>query len=172
MAIALLTGSALAFASLLVSLYLGYAAGSGSEVLQHTTWSVFATLIVLLSHSFSMFYLIGKGRAIRDAATEGHLSGSHAAEVAVLRRPVFTIGTLAITLTMATAILGGGVDTGVLPTAIHSFLALASIAANAAALRVEAIALMGSVRIATEVDRLLGADPGASVATPGARPRG
>jgi hypothetical protein len=157
MSAALITACVLALASLLGGLVLGYTAETGPDLLQHTTWSTFATLLVLLSHSLTMFYLIGKGRAVRDAAAEGALSGEFAGRIAEVRRPVFSLGTLAMALTMATAILGAGVDTQVLPAGVHSWLAIGSVAANAVAVRAELIALTTSARITAEVDRLLGA---------------
>jgi hypothetical protein len=156
MATALITASTLALASLVGAMFLGYTSSSGSDVLQHTTWSTFATLIVMLSHCLTMFYLIGKGRAVKDAALEANLSGEFAEAIARARKPVFSIGMIAIALTMATAVLGAGVDTRVLPVAVHSFLALAAVAANVFALRAEVQALASSARVAAQVNRLMG----------------
>jgi hypothetical protein len=85
MATALITASTLALASLVGAMFLGYTSSSGSDVLQHTTWSTFATLIVMLSHCLTMFYLIGKGRAVKDAALEANLSGEFAEAIARAR---------------------------------------------------------------------------------------
>lgn len=157
MAAALLTAIGVSVAALGAALVLGYTAASSADLFQHVNFAIFATLLVLLSHSLTMFYLIGKGRAIREAVDEGGLSAEFVTEVARLRRPVFSLGSLAMALTMATAIIGGGVDTGVIPPAIHSLLGLAAVAANLATLRAEYQALAASTRIAGEVNRLLGA---------------
>ncbi len=58
-------------------------------------------------------------------------------------------------LTMATAIFGGGVDTGTIPPIVHSMLAVSAIIANVAALRTEIVAMMSSARVVAEVDHLL-----------------
>ena len=68
---------------------------------------------------------------------------------------MFGIGTIAMALTMVTAILGGGVDTGVLPTGIHSLFAASAIVANGMALRTTIGAMMSSARVVAEVDALL-----------------
>ena len=102
-----------------------------------------------------MFYLIGKGKAIKDAMAEGNLTGDQYRRVAASRKPVFSIGTLAMAVTMATAILGASVDTGVLPPMVHAMLAYGAIACNLAALKVEMAALTESGRIVDEVNRLL-----------------
>jgi hypothetical protein len=157
MSAALVTALCLSLVGLVLSAALGYRAGSQAELLQHATVGVFTTLLALLTHSMTMFYLIGKGRAIRDALAEGGLPGDLAAEVARARRPVFSMGSLASAVTMAAAIVGAGVDTKVLPPAVHAALAFAAIAAHVAAMRAAFAALATSGRIVAEVNRRLGA---------------
>lgn len=157
MVAALVTSLMLSVVGLLASLVIGYRVGTGEQLYQHITLATFVTLVVLLTHSMVMFYLIGKGKAIREAAAEGGLSESYGQEIARLRKPVFSLGSVAMALTMATAIIGAGVDTQVLPAQVHGLLALAAVAANLATLRIELTALMASNRITDEVNRLLGA---------------
>jgi hypothetical protein len=113
-------------------------------------------MVTLLAHSMTMFYLIGKGKAVKDAMAEGNLTGDYYRRVAAARKPVFSIGTLAMAVTMVTAILGASVDTGVLPSFVHATIAYGAIACNLAALKIEISALTESSRIVAEVDRLLG----------------
>lgn len=134
---------------------LGFGAAGSDDLLRHTTVGIFATLITLLAHSMTMFYLLGKGRAIREAATEGGLTGAHYAAVARARRPVFSVGMLALALTMTTAIIGAGVDTGAVPTVVHTLLAAAAIAANLATLRAELGAMQVASDTVLEVNALL-----------------
>ena len=108
---ALITASVLSFVGLLASFALGYAAAAPEEVLRHATLAIFVTLITLLAHSMTMFYLIGKGRAIRDAVTEERLQTDAVARVSALRGPVFKLATLAMASTMLTAIMGGAGST-------------------------------------------------------------
>ena len=156
MSAALITVSVLSLAGLLVSFALGYAAATPDEILGHATLAIFVTLVTLLAHSMTMFYLIGKGRAIRDAVTEGGLVSDAAARVSALRGPVFKLATLAMASTMLTAILGGGVDTEVVPPAVHALLAMLALALSVAALRAIVHALSESSRIVDEVNRDLG----------------
>lgn len=157
MSAALLTAIVTSVGALAFSFVLGYAADTNAAILRHTSLSIFATLITLLSHSFTMFYLIGKGKAVREAAAEANLSPEYGAAIARARRPVFGTATLAIALTMVTAILGGGVDTGALPAGVHALFAASCLAANVYALRVEFIALSASARIVRDVNAQLGA---------------
>jgi hypothetical protein len=103
-----------------------------------------------------MFYLIGKGKAVKDAMLEGSLSGDQYRRIALARKPVFSFGTLAMGVTMTAAIVGASVDTGALPPLVHQLFAYAAILANVVALRVEISALSESSRIVDEVNRLLG----------------
>jgi hypothetical protein len=102
-----------------------------------------------------MFYFIGKGKAVREAVTERNLPRKFVAEIARARKPVFSIATLAMLLTIAAAIVGGGVDVGSMPGGFHSVLGWAAVVANAAAIRSELQALATSSRVVAEIDRLI-----------------
>ena len=128
----------------------------GTDITRHITFGIFSTMVALLAHSMMMFYLIGKGKAVKDAMAEGGLTGDYFRRIALARKPVFSIGTIAMALTMATAILGASVDTGVLPPIVHGMIAYAAITANLAAAKIEIDALSESSRVVDEVNRLLG----------------
>jgi len=113
-------------------------------------------MVTLLAHSMMMFYLIGKGKAVKDAMVEGGLTGDHYRRMSAIRKPVFSIGTMAMAATIVAAILGASVDTGVLPPIVHAIFAYGAIASNVAALKVEVAALTSASRIVDEVNHLLG----------------
>jgi hypothetical protein len=112
-------------------------------------------MLTLLTHSMMMFYFIGKGKAVREAVAEGNLSGDFVAQISRARKPVFSIATLAMLLTIAAAIVGGGVDVRSMPASLHQVLAWAAIAANIGAIRAELHALSASSRVVAAIDRLL-----------------
>ena len=153
MAQALLTAVGLALAGLVAAAVFGL---QGTNVSRHITYGIFSTMVMLLAHSMMMFYLIGKGKAVKDAMTDHHLSGDQYRRLAAARKPVFSIGTLAMAVTMVTAIVGASVDTGVLPPIVHAMIAYGAIACNVAAIRIEIAALTESSRIVDEVNRLIG----------------
>ena len=66
-------------------------------------------MLTLLTHSMMMFYFIGKGKAVREAVSEGNLSLDFVAEISRARTPVFSIGTLAMMVSRAAAVGGGQV---------------------------------------------------------------
>src|SRR5512132_992637 len=102
----------------------------GSDISRHISFGIFSTLIILLAHSMMMFYLIGKGKAVKNAMAEHSLTGDYYRRLAAARKPVFSIGTLAMAVTMTAAIIGASVDTGVMPPIVHAMIAYAAIASN------------------------------------------
>ena len=154
MAQALLTGVLLGLGGLVTTTVYGF---RGTDISRHISFGIFSTLITLLAHSMMMFYLIGKGKAVKDAMSEHSLTGDFFRRIAAARKPVFSAGMLAIAVTMATAILGASVDTGVLPPLAHGVIACAAILSNAAAIKVEIVALIASSRVVEELNRLIGA---------------
>lgn len=154
MAQALLTAVILGLGGLVTTAVVGLL---GTDIARHISFGIFSTMVALLAHSMMMFYLIGKGKAVKDAMAEHHLTGDYYRRIAIARKPVFSIGTFAMAVTMVTAILGASVDTGVLPPVVHGTIAYGAIACNLAALKIEIDALNASSRIVDEVNRMLGA---------------
>jgi hypothetical protein len=155
MAAALLTAIFASLVGLATAIYLGLTWTNTGLVSQHITIGIFSTMITLLAHSMTMFYFLGKGKAVREAAAEGGLSREYERRIAVARKPVFSIATLAMVVTIVTALAGASVDTGVLPAGVHGVLAYSCLALNLGALRVEIAALTESGRVVEEVNQLL-----------------
>ncbi len=152
MAQALLTAVFLGLAGLVTTTIFGL---RGTDISRHISYGIFSTMVTLLGHSMMMFYLIGKGKAVKDAMAEHGVTGDYYRRIALARKPVFSIGTLAMAVTMVTAILGASVDTHVLPSIVHATIAYAAIACNLAAVKREISALTDSSRIVAEVNRRL-----------------
>ncbi len=152
---ALITVTLLGIGGLGYSAIVGFMANAPSDIGQHATVAIFFTLITLLAYSMTMFYLIGKGKAIREAIADGGLSSDLYKTMAAARAPVFGSGSVAMGLTMLTAILGGGVDTEVLPVGVHSVASIAMLGANIFAFRVQVTALMVATEVVNEVNQQL-----------------
>jgi hypothetical protein len=160
---ALLTAVCVGILGLIATVVVGLRAVTGADVWRHISFGIFSTFVTLLAHSMMMFYLIGKGKAVKDAMVEAGRSGPDDADfgrfvgrISAARRPVFTVATLAMAVTMVAAIVGASVDTGFLPPMVHAMIAYGAIAFNLAALRAEMSALAESSRVVDEVNRLLG----------------
>jgi hypothetical protein len=128
----------------------------GTDVARHISFGFFSTMVMLLAHSMMMFYLIGKGKAVKDAMVEHNVGGDYFQRIAAARKPVFSISTIAMAVTMVAAILGASVDTGVMPAVIHGMIAYGAIACNLAAVKIEIDALIESARVVDEVNRQIG----------------
>jgi hypothetical protein len=153
MAQALVTAVFIGLAGQVVAVVFGL---QGTDVARHISVGIFSTMITLLAHSMMMFYLIGKGKAVKDALKEHSITGDYYRRIGAARKPVFSIGLLAMAVTMVAAIMGASVDTGVLPPMVHAMIAYGAVAANVAALKTEISALITSSRIVDEVNRLVG----------------
>ena len=149
MAQALLSAVGLGLVGMIAAVILGL---RGADISRHISFGIFSTLIVLLAHSMMMFYLIGKGKAVKDAMAEHQVAGDYYRRIAAARKPVFKVATFAMAATMVAAILGASVDTGVLPSIVHGMLAYGAIACNLAALKIEVDALTASSRVVDEVN--------------------
>ena len=150
---ALLTAVLIGLAGLVTAVVFGLQA---TDVGRHISVGIFSTMITLLAHSMMMFYLIGKGKAVKDAMAEHSVAGDYYRRIAAARKPVFSIATLAMAVTMVAAILGASVDTGVLPPIVHGMIAYGAVACNVAALKTEISALSASSGIVDEVNRQIG----------------
>ena len=149
MAQALLSAVFLGLTGMLAAVFFGL---RGTEISRHIMFGIFSTLVILLAHSMMMFYLIGKGKAVKDAMAEYNVTGDYFQRIKVARKPVFSIGTYAMGATMLAAILGASVDTGKLPAIVHGMLAYGAIAVNLVAVKIEIDALAASSRIVDEVN--------------------
>jgi hypothetical protein len=147
---ALLTGVFLGLTGLATTAFFGL---QGTDISRHISYGIFSTMITLFAHSMMMFYLIGKGKAVKDAMVEHHVAGDYYQRIAAARKPVFSIGTYAMLATIVTALVGASVDTHVLPPIVHAWIAYGAIFCNLAAVKTEIAALTASSRIVDEVNR-------------------
>ena len=153
MSAALVTAVGISLVGLVITTVFGL---RGTDVTRHISFGIFSTMVTLLAHSMMMFYLIGKGKAVKDAMAEHQVTGDYYRRVAAARKPVFSIGTLAMSVTMVAAIMGASVDTGVLPPIVHAMIAYGAIACQVAAVKIEIDALTESRQVVDEVNRLIG----------------
>jgi len=77
-----------------------------------------------------MFFFIGMGKQVKDLVATRPDYGDFVQRTRKFKSKVFPPATLAILFTMAAWIIGGGVDTRVIPTWIHTFFALGAIVTN------------------------------------------
>src|SRR5215470_9141254 len=89
MAQALVTAVFIGLAGQVVAVVFGL---QGTDITRHISVGIFSTMITLLAHSMMMFYLIGKGKAVKDAMAEHQVTGDYyraiACNVAALKSEI------------------------------------------------------------------------------------
>lgn len=126
---------------------------------RHVLIALASSLLLLFSHCWIMFYLIGTGKAIKDAVRENGLDPSIIEETKRFKNESYPSLMLAMALVMATFIVGGGVATGSIPRWIHHVLFYLAAASQLYALWKEWRALTENERLMESVDRRLAAPP-------------
>lgn len=126
---------------------------------RHVLIALVASLLLLFSHCWIMFYLIGTGKAIKDAVRENGLDPAIIEETKRFKNESYPSLMLAMGLVMATFIVGGGVATGSIPRWIHHGLFYLAVASQGYALWKERRALTENERLMESVDRRLAASP-------------
>lgn len=160
---ALLIVGAAATLGLVAAAVLGYRMASGHPDLFsfHLLVALAAVLLLMFSHCWILFYLIGTGKAIKDAVAEHRLDRELVAETR--RFKMLTSGPLlaAMLVAMALFVVGGGVYTGAVPRWVHHGLFYAALAAQLFAMSREARVLAANERLMTNINRLLAVGPAA-----------
>ncbi|HEV8580024.1 MAG TPA: hypothetical protein VGX68_13200 [Thermoanaerobaculia bacterium] len=156
---ALLIVGAMATLGVVATAVLGYLLGSPADpdMPRHVLVGLASSLLLLFSHCWIMFYLIGTGKAIKDAVREHGLDPAFVEETKRFKNASYPWLMLAMALVMATFILGGGVATGSLPAWVHHVLFYAAVVAQTYALWIEQRVLVDNERLMAEVDRRLAA---------------
>ena len=164
---ALLTVGAMATLGLVATGVLGYMVADVGSAGLHVLIALASCLLLLFSHCWIMFYLIGTGKAVKQAVADSGLSADLVEETKELKNRSYPGLMLAMVLAMATFILGGGVDTGVIPAWLHQAMFLATVFVQVRALWTEHLVLLDNSDLLRRVGRLAAvssAQPAAAMA--------
>ena len=126
----------------------------------HVLAALATSLLLLFAHCWIMFYLIGTGRAIKDAVNEYRLDPQYIEETKRFKNQSYPMLMLALGLAMATFILGGAAATGTLNW-LHHALFYATLLAQLRALQLEWRAVGENERLMADINRRL-ASPAAA----------
>jgi len=151
MAIALLTAILLGLAAQAATMYYGYRIPSHGAFVRHFTLALSSTFLLCLAHSMTMFYFIGTGKHLKELVKEYRLGEGIVRETILFKNKLFPPMMVAILLTLAQFILGGGTDTRVVPAWIHQIMAWATLGSNAYCLVFEAKYLAANSRLMNSV---------------------
>lgn len=130
MVLGLLTTSFLSIVCFAISVYLGFTMEGRANLQQHILFGLFATFLVTLAQSMTMFYFIGTGKQVKDLVISHSITEGFVQRTKVFKARVFPPALWAMLFTMATMILGGGVHTKMIPSWVHLTLAGAALFFN------------------------------------------
>jgi hypothetical protein len=139
----LLVTTLLSIAGLIATSALGFLSSPG-HVARHIFFALATVVLGLFSQSMTMFFFIGTGKEIKEAAAN---------DAEVVRRTktfkagVFPIATYAMAALMVTFIMGGGVASGRTPHWLHLGLTAVSVALYGRAYWVQLKAMMENAEL-------------------------
>lgn len=150
---ALLIVGWLATLGIVASAVVGYLLGGPSgSVTTHILLGLVAALLLLFSHSWVMFYLIGTGKAIKEAVARYELEAELAERTKTFKSRSYPWLMLAMGLVIATFVMGGAYLAGAAPSWIHEVLFYVTLAVQVWTLTLEGQVLMANERLMREIN--------------------
>ena len=143
----------LATAGLLLTGLLGFQVSRETGVGTHLLVALFSSLLILFSHSWIMFYLIGTGKAVKTAVAEHGLDVGYSAKTIEFKNRSYPWLMAAMGAVMVVFIIGGGVATRVIPPWIHLILFAVAFAIQIRSLVLEGEVILANDRLMREVDQ-------------------
>jgi hypothetical protein len=130
-AIALLGLSLTGTLTLLYSILLGYQVPAQTSVLKlHFLIALLSTTLLVMAHSFIMFFLIATGVEMKEMEQAAGWGDSFRRRTIKMKGQVFPAMTFAILLVIANFILGAAAHTRALPARVHEVMAWLTLLLN------------------------------------------
>ena len=133
MGIALLTLALVGTAVFTASLLLGYVIPEHHLLRQHFMLALGSTFLLVMAHSFIMFFLIATGVEMKEKEKAAGRGDSFRRRTIALKSRIFPLLTGALLLVIANFILGAAAHTRALPAWVHEATAWATLLTSAAA---------------------------------------
>lgn len=138
MAIALLTLALAGTLSLLVSIVFGYeVAALAAPLKTHFLLALLSTTLLVMAHSFIMFFLIATGVEMKEMEKAKGWGDSFRRRTIRLKSEAFPAMTFALLLVLANFIMGAAAHTRAVPARVHEGLAWLTLLTCAIALQRE-----------------------------------
>ena len=142
----------LATLGLLATGLIGFQVNLETGIGLHLLVGLFSSLLILFSHSWIMFYLIGTGKAVKTAVADHDLDGEFIARTIELKNRSYSWLMAAIGVVMAVFVVGGGVATRVVPAWFHAILFVVALLVQTRTMVLEGAVIMANYRLMQEVD--------------------
>lgn len=154
MSIALLTLALAGTVALAASMVPGYLVPRAGAIRQHFLLGLMATTLLVMAHSFIMFFLIATGLELKDMEKEKGWGDSFRRRTIALKSRVFPVMTGALLMAIANFILGAAAHTRAVPSWVHSAMAWSTLAVCVLALYREYQVLGDNNRLISEAASL------------------
>src|SRR5437867_10471144 len=130
------------------------AAGT-SSVVAHIRFALFGMVIVLFTHTMTLFYFVGTGSRIKKVVVQYELSPSLVERTRTFKARLFPWLTFTPLVTMAAFIIGGGAHTRMIPGWVHGALALLAMGMNLVTAVLDVMCLSDNIVLIEEIDAAL-----------------
>ena len=121
----------------------------------HIRFALFGIVVVLFTHTMTLFYFVGTGSRIKTVVREHDLQASLADRTRRLKARLFPWLTFTPLVTMAAFIIGGGAHTRMVPGWAHGALALGALGMNLVTSLLAILCLSENVALIEEIDAAL-----------------
>jgi hypothetical protein len=149
MSIALLTLTLMGTLGLAGTVALGYVPGVALR--HHFLAALGSTFLLVMGHSFIMFFLLATGVAMKEAEKDRGGGEGVRRRLVAMKQRVFPLMTGALLIVIANFIVGAGAHTRALPSWLHAALSWITLAVCLLALHREYVVLGENNRLIEEV---------------------
>jgi ABC-type transport system involved in cytochrome c biogenesis permease subunit len=136
--------------------YDGYRTTAGAlSATAHIRFALFGIVIVLFTHTMSLFYFVGTGSRIKKVVKEYALPAELVERTRRIKARLFPWLTFTPLVTMAAFIIGGGAHTRAIPAWVHGALALLALGMNLMTAILAVVCISDNVTLIEDVDEAL-----------------
>ncbi len=119
----------------------------------HASMALAGSLLILFAHCWILFFLVGTGKAIREAVEEYDLDRNHIERTKQFKQKLYPWLMLAMGMVIAAFVIGGGSYIGAMHPLWHRVLGPLTILAQIYTLYLEFVVLGENERLVARVDR-------------------
>ena len=136
--------------------YDGYRTAAGNpSVVAHIRFALFAIVIVLFTHTMTLFYFVGTGSRIKKVVAQFALPPALVERTRIYKARLFPWLTFTPLVTMAAFIIGGGAHTRMIPGWVHGALALLALGMNLVTAVLAVVCISDNIVLIEEIDAAL-----------------
>jgi hypothetical protein len=136
--------------------YQGFRTSSGAlNAGAHIRFALFGIVIVLFTHTMTLFYFVGTGSRIKKIVTRYGLGAPLVERTRRFKARLFPWLTFTPLVTMAAFIIGGGAHTRVIPGWVHGSVALLALGMNLITAWIAVMCISDNIVLIEEIDEAL-----------------